>query len=103
MRFPRIGAIFPVLLACTVARPLVAQNAPARQWEPPGFDFTPNGVWRVRARRVAAAREAALRRGNLAALNAPLSSASFASSMAVGGVLNEPVFLARFKNTDTTQ
>ncbi len=97
-----------------VAPRIVSAQAQApsmpRAWEPPGFDFTPDGVWRVRARAVFAARLAALRRGDLFSLNAPLRRAAnlvqgggtMSSTMAVSGVLREPIFLVRFKNTDTT-
>ena len=108
-----------VILAATLAAAaaLVPQPAraqqPARLWEPRGFDFKPDGVWRRRARQVAAARAAAMRQGDFRSLNsairlaraAPalvLGGAAQQSPMAITGVLNVPVFLVRFKNTDTT-
>lgn len=107
-RSPRF-AILAALLLGTAAGPRVAvsQAVPARQWEPRGFDFTPDGVWRVRARRVAAARRDAMARGDFLTLNAPLSNranlvqsgASF-QAMAVTGTLRVPVILLRFKDTD---
>jgi M6 family metalloprotease-like protein len=98
--------------AAVSPRALPAQDGPVREWEPRGFDFTPDGVWRRKAAAVAAARAAALARGDFASLNAPMAMAAnvlapgavpFASMMAVSGVLREPVFIVRFKNTDTTQ
>ncbi len=108
-----------VLVILTAALPaaLVPRRADAQvaaveraRLEPRGFDFTPDGVWRRRARQVRQAREAALARGDLASLNAPVRAASLrapgsapGSSMMVSGILRSPVFLVRYRNTDTTQ
>ncbi|MBI1723417.1 MAG: M6 family metalloprotease domain-containing protein [Gemmatimonadetes bacterium] len=82
----------------------LAQGAQdARRREPPGFDFSPDGVWRVRARQVRAQRARALSRGDFAALNAPVAMrAAVPSPLAVTGVLRTPVLLVRYRNTDTT-
>jgi M6 family metalloprotease-like protein len=86
---------------------LAAAQQPARRWERPGFDFSANGVWRQRARQVRQAREAALLRGDLATLNAPLRGAAFLnaaggtprpSPMAVSGTLYAPALLVVPKN-----
>jgi M6 family metalloprotease-like protein len=88
-------------LAFAPVSPLAAQ-AP-RRWEVRGFDFAPRGVWRERARRVREAREAALARGDLGGLNAALAAwPSGDASLVVRGVLRVPVFLVRYRNTDTT-
>ena len=39
-------------------RPAAAQGPPHPRWEVPGFDFAPDGVYRVRARQIAQARAA---------------------------------------------
>jgi len=89
------------------ARTLQAQPPARRLVEVPGLDFRPDGVWRVTARRVAAARAAALARGDFTALNAPslqaapgVRPAPGAAPMAVSGTLNVPVILFRFHDTD---
>jgi len=82
---------------------LSAQNQPVHDWEPKGFDFTPNGVWRNKAKQVALARAAMMARADFASLNRPLSLAGPApSALAVTGILRIPVLLVRFKDTDTT-
>jgi len=89
--------------ALLAPRALQAQDGPVRDWEPKGFDFSPNGVWRNKARQVAAARAAAMARADFASLNRPLSLAGPApSALAVKGILKIPVLLVRFKDTDTT-
>ena len=69
------------------------------RWEPAGFDFSPNGVWRVRARDVARARAALLNRRQFAQLNAPLAGVSGPGAPAVTGVLRVPVVLFSYKDT----
>jgi M6 family metalloprotease-like protein len=83
-----------------------AAQQPARRWEPRGFEFSPNGVWRRRSAQVRAARLAALARGDLWSLNAPLQAGALMAApgtaqptaMAVTGTLREPVFLVTPKN-----
>lgn len=68
--------------------------------EPPGLDFTPNGVWRQRARRVAEQRGALLAGGRFADLNAPMSGmVSGAAAPALTGVLRVPVVLFKYSDT----
>ena len=89
-----------------------AQNAPVRNWEPRGFDFAPDGVWRVRARQVRANREAAMARGDFTSLNAAMQGAArLAQVSGVGptcpatgplvvcGTLRVPIFLVAYKNS----
>src|SRR4029077_309752 len=101
------------LVAALAAGSARAQQ-PARQWEPRGFDFKSDGVWRRRVRQIAAQRAAAMRRGDFASLNSAIAQVGAArappgfpppqqSPLAVTGVLTVPVFLVRFRNTDTTQ
>lgn len=75
-----------------------AQERP-RRWERPGFDFTPDGVWRRRAAQVRVERLRALESGELPRLNAPVRQRSLQpSTMAITGVLRVPVFLVHFTN-----
>lgn len=101
--------ILLALAALSALAPLAAQQ-PARRWELRGFDFSPNGVWRRPARRVREARAAALARGDMASLNAPLRAGlalmaapgtAQRSQMAVTGVLYAPVFLVAPRNIPT--
>lgn len=98
------GLIAAVLLVAAAVPALPAQQ-PARRWERPGFDFRPNGAWRLRARDVRQARDAALARRDLDALNAPLvrgAPATARSAFAIQGVLRMPVLLIRFLNSPDT-
>ena len=91
---------------------LRGQNVPAprtglrREWEPRGFDFSPDGVWRKKAQAVARARQAAMARGDFAALNRPLQRPGAAPAgpdrvaLAVADTLRVPVLLVRFQDTD---
>jgi M6 family metalloprotease-like protein len=106
---PRTGARLAVLLGAVVGlAALGAGTARAQQpglahrWElrGPQFDFSPDGVWRRKARGVAQARAAAIARGDFAALNAASQLAGPAlSGMAVSGTLNVPAILLRFLDT----
>jgi M6 family metalloprotease-like protein len=76
----------------------------ARRWElrGPQFDFSPDGVWRRKARGVAQERAAAIARGDFAALNAPVRLAGPAlSGLAVTGTLTVPAVLMKFADTPT--
>lgn len=92
------------LLVPTAAR---AQNGPARAWEPRGFDFAPDGVWRPKARQVRQLRDAAMARGDFTSLNAALraaprllqAGAPVSAPLAVTGVLRVPIFLVAYKNS----
>ena len=82
---------------------LAQEGLPVRARELRGFDFAPDGVWRVRARRVREARAAAESRGEYSELNSALRRAGPAPApLAVTGSLTVPVVLLRFANTDTT-
>ena len=71
-----------------------------RNWEPRGFDFRPDGVWRRKVREVAAARAAALARGEFELLNAPARlAAPRPSAYAVTGTLTVPALLMQFQDT----
>ncbi|MBI2401581.1 MAG: immune inhibitor A, partial [Gemmatimonadetes bacterium] len=66
------------------------------------LDFPPDGVWRVRARRVAAQRARLRSQGHLAALNAPvMSGVAQPSAAAVAGDLWAPAILVGYADTDT--
>ena len=80
-------------------RGAAAEPRTVPRWEPPGFDFSPNGVWRVRARAVARARAALLSRRQFAQLNAPLAGAAGPGAPALAGVLQVPVVLFSYKDT----
>ncbi|HET9708429.1 MAG TPA: M6 family metalloprotease domain-containing protein, partial [Gemmatimonadales bacterium] len=78
-----------------------AQQQLSPRWEVPGFDFHPNGVWRVRARAVARARAALLGRRDFSRLNAPLEGAEpLAGALTVSGTLLVPAILLRYKDTN---
>ncbi|HLB37018.1 MAG TPA: M6 family metalloprotease domain-containing protein, partial [Gemmatimonadales bacterium] len=67
------------------------------------LDYPPNGVWRVRARRVAEERARLRSQGHLAALNAPaLGRTAGPSASAVEGDLWVPSILVGFADTDTS-
>jgi M6 family metalloprotease-like protein len=90
-----------LLALALFTRPLGAQKPTRRLVEVPGFDFRPDGVWRVKARQVARARAAALAGGDFAALNAPsVLRAPAPSATAVSGTLIVPAILVRFHDTD---
>jgi len=106
---PRTGARLAVLLGAVVGLAALGagtaraqQPGLARRWElrGPQFDFSPDGVWRRKARGVAQARAAAIARGDFAALNAPRRLAGPAlSGLAVTGTLTVPAVLLRYADT----
>ena len=78
------------------------------RWEIPGFDFRPDGAWRGRAKAVAEWRRRLMARGDLEALNAPVTGArlQFAGPQtgpAVGGTLKVPALLFSYKGVDSLQ
>jgi M6 family metalloprotease-like protein len=73
----------------------------APQWEPPGFDISSNGGWRVKARRVAAARARLLAQRNFAALNAPTPAGAAASI--VTGTLRVPAIMFKYQDSPGAQ
>lgn len=99
---PRVVRFMGVAALCLIAFPDVApaQSQMHPRWEIPGFDFRPNGGWRVKAGRVAAARRQLLKNRNFAALNAPMAQGpSAAMTTAVSGIQNVPALLFGYKNT----
>ena len=101
-----------MLLLAALAMPAhgaLAQGVDVRPREPRGFDFKPDAVWRVRARRVRVARARAQARGDFRSLNsalalraagAALRAQAAASATAISGVIRVPYFLVGFRNTD---
>ncbi len=65
------------------------------RFEVPGFDFSPDGAWRRRAREVRAARRQMLAAGAIAALNAPGGPQA---GNRVAGTVSVPVVPVRFSN-----
>ncbi len=102
-----VAAVVAAGLAAPAARALAQEpERLVRNWELNGtrYDFSRDGVWRKRARDVAAARAAALARGDFRILNAPVQAAGpQPSPYAITGVLNVPALLLRFADTDTTK
>jgi M6 family metalloprotease-like protein len=89
-----------------LAAPGAAAQQPTltRRWElrGPPFDFSPDGVWRKRAREVVRARAAAQSRGDFVSLNAPVRlGAPQPSAFAVTGSLTVPLLLVKFADTPT--
>lgn len=111
----RKAAALAMILAGAFTSGTGEAQQPARRWEVRGLDFSPDGVWRRRARDVARRRGQALARGDFAAMNRALveSKRSFAlfaaparlsavSQEAVSGTLRVPALLVRYKDTDST-
>lgn len=75
------------------------------RWEIPGFDFRPNGGWRVNARRVAATRRQLLASRSFSALNAPMARAMHGtiapSPTAVTATHTVPALIFSYKSTDS--
>jgi M6 family metalloprotease-like protein/uncharacterized repeat protein (TIGR02543 family) len=67
--------------------------------EIPGFDFRRDGVWRKRARQVAARRAALLAGRQFGALNAPLAAGGGPTLTALTGTLRVPAILFSYKDT----
>lgn len=85
------------VLALLFVGDLPAQGVPVPP--PPGrreitsIDISPNGAWRVKARRVEAARKAALARGDFQLLNGP------DNAMVVSGTYNLPIVFIAYSDT----
>ena len=95
-----LGAV--ALLCSLVPVSVAAQASPPPRWERTGFDFRKDGVWRVRARRIAEARRTLLARGRFAELNAPVTSgAPSPSAAAVTGSLRVPYVLLSYPGIDS--
>jgi M6 family metalloprotease-like protein len=90
---------------CLIAFPVAAaaQNQMHPRWEIPGFDFRPNGAWRVKARRVSALRQQLLASRSFAALNGPMARSlgpQASLTTAVSGTQTVPALIFGYKNTD---
>jgi len=87
------------MLLCPAAiSDLSAQSGFHPRWEIPGFDFHPDGGWRVKARQVSLLRQQLLGQGNIAMLNA--MRVGPAASAAVSGTLVVPAVFFAYANTD---
>lgn len=109
----RSAALAMLLAGVFITGKAAAQRpAPQRGWEPRGFDFSPDGVWRRRAREVARLRRQAIARGDFALVNQAITIASgrqavfaapsqlgAAAATAVTGVLRVPTLLVRYTDT----
>lgn len=94
-----------VLAACALLAPAgLGAQLPQRRWERPGFDFSPDGVWRRRAERVRLERLRALEGGDLQRVNAPVQARSpQPTALAITGTLRVPVFLVNYANVAPPQ
>lgn len=94
-----------VVCLTTVSAPLAGQQRRVEQlYTADGLrlDFPPDGVWRVKARRIAEARARLLQQQRFAELNAPaLAGAPQPAPAAVTGTLYMPSILLAFSNTNT--
>jgi M6 family metalloprotease-like protein len=93
--------LVPLLaLAALVLTPGVvsAQSGFHPRWERPGFDFSPNGGWRAKARRVADQRRAMLRGRDFRALNAPALAGPLAAAQ-LTGTMFVPIVLFHYQDT----
>lgn len=94
------GIIALSLVLCP--RPAAAQGTMHPRWEIPGFDFRPDGAWRVKAREVRTLRRALLAQGSFGALNAPLRGVALApAAAAVTGTITVPALLFGYQDTDS--
>ena len=96
----RVMFVLGALAALAPGR-AVAQNRMHPRWEIPGFDFSKDGVWRAKVRRIQEARAQLLAQGNFAALNAA-RLAPARSTLILSDTQFVPSILFRYKNTDTT-
>ncbi|HUL03700.1 MAG TPA: M6 family metalloprotease domain-containing protein [Gemmatimonadales bacterium] len=100
--------IIAILACLSLALPLhaTAQGQMHPRWEIPGFEFSQDGVWRARARRIRETRAALLSQRAFARLNAGAAApgaagaAVAASGTVVTGVLQVPAILLRFADTN---
>ena len=89
-----ILAVLPAGAHAQAARP-----GPHPRREIRGLDFHRDGVWRRRARQVAARRAAMLARGQFGALNAPLAARGGPTLAALSGTLRVPAILFKYLDT----
>jgi len=105
MRFLRsviLACAASVLFASAVVAQARSSQEPlmAPRWERPGFDISPNGGWRVKARAVAAARAGLVARRDFRALNATPAGGA---TIVVQGTLTVPAIMFRYQNSPPTQ
>ena len=89
-----------VLFAPRVA---AAQDSLYPHWEIPGFDFRPNGAWRVRAQQISAYRRQLIANRNFGALNAPMArtpGGAQGPTNAMAATHTVPAVLFSYANTD---
>ena len=98
--FSSAAALFVLFAPRTAA----AQDSLYPRWEIPGFDFRPNGAWRVQAARVSATRHQLIATRSFSILNAPLAPGlagpQSALATAVSGTQTVPAILFGYRNTD---
>ncbi|HLZ45307.1 MAG TPA: M6 family metalloprotease domain-containing protein [Gemmatimonadales bacterium] len=100
--FVRFLAI-SVLLSPSVHTSVSAQSGFHPYWEIPGFDFSQNGAWRVRARQVSQLRHQLLSSGQLPRFSLRGPAAGQQSTTSVSGTMVVPAILFAYANTDSTQ
>ncbi len=92
---------FDLLASVVVAQARSSQEPlMAPRWELPGFDISPNGGWRVKARAVAATRAGLLARRDFRALNATPAAGA---ATVVQGTLRVPAIMFRYQNSPAGQ
>src|SRR6267378_4841549 len=96
--FVRILGI-AILLCPVPIFALSAQSGFHPRWEIPGFDFHPDGGWRVKARQLSLLRQQLLSQGRVGMLNMLTRGAT--PSAAVSGTLVVPAVFFAYKNTDS--
>jgi M6 family metalloprotease-like protein len=98
---PSRSALLVMAVAIVAAVPTRVDGQALRpRREIPRLDFHRDGVWRKRARQVAARRAAMLSRGQFGALNAPLAArAAVPSAAAVSGVFSVPAIIFKYADT----
>jgi M6 family metalloprotease-like protein len=99
----RLFALLPALaLVALLPHGAAAQSRLHPRWEIPGFDFSEDGVWRVRARRVSELRRSLLAQGRITSLNAPMQVGGPApAATAVTGTIQVPVVLISYQGVDS--
>ena len=91
-----LGVLALLLVGDVAAQGIPIPPPPGRR-EIPNVDISPNGAWRVKARRVQQARAAALAQKDLRFLNAPSTGPSAAN--VVNGTYNLPIVFIAFNDT----
>ena len=100
--FVRVLAI-AVFLCPAAYSHLPAQSGFHPHWEIPGFDFSVNGAWRVRARQVRQLRHQLLSSGQLPRFSIQGPATGQQSATSVSGTIVVPAILYAYANTDSTQ